>query len=101
MKQNKIQPENEMEVEFQKAVDIVYQQIQEKCTAASKLINEAVELSEQYGVPFEPAEDIMWCTPSYVPESFEEKFSGIDYDFVYELTSAGGGDVGWQRSQVC
>ena len=100
-KKNETPTENELEAAFKKACDEVYEQIQSKLAAASALINEAVELSDQYGVPFCPREDIMWCSPSYVPESFEKKFKGIDYDFVYDLTEAGGGDTGWQTSQTC
>ena len=91
-----------LEAEFIKVFNEHHPEIQAKLAAASKLIEEAVAISEKYGIPFRPEEDIMWCNPSYVPTSYEEKFKGLDWDFLYELTEAGGGGYdGWQMSQTC
>jgi hypothetical protein len=94
---------NDLEMAFQASFNNVHHEIQEKLTAASKLISEAVILSDKYGIPFRPNDEIMWCRPSYMPTSFKQKFKDIDEEFVYELTEAHGGyDYdGWQVSQVC
>jgi hypothetical protein len=93
----------QLEAAFQKAYDEVHDQIQLKLAQASKLIEEAVKLSEEHGVPFRPEKRLMFCKPSYIPESLSEKFPDLDTEFISEITDAYGyGDYpGWQQSQVC
>lgn len=93
----------EIEKEFTEVCAKISPQIQEKLSAAAKLINEAEALAEEHGVPFEPDDDIMWCTPAYIPESFAEKFPEIDHEFVYEVANVYPGCEynGWQQSQTC
>lgn len=93
--------ENQLETDFEKAFNEVHDQIQLKLTQAAKLIEEAVKLSEDSGVPFKPEEPLTFVRPSYIPRSMEKKFPDIDQDFVAELTDAYGYDAGWQWSQVC
>jgi hypothetical protein len=96
-------PETEIEQEFQKVFDAHHEEIQSKLREASRLIDEASALSEKYGIPFCPDDDIMWCRPSFVPDSFKAKFPDIDDEFVYELCEAYPGVeyTGWQVSQTC
>ncbi len=91
-----------LEAEFTKVFNEHHGEIQAKLTAASQLIEEAVKLAEQHGIPFRPDEEIMFCRPSYFPASFDKKFKGLDWDFLYDLTEASGGQYdGWHLSQVC
>lgn len=106
-KSKQISTNSELEIKFQQIFNEHHNQIQEKLSQASQLIEEAVEISEKYGLPFRPQEDIMWMTPSYIPESFNGKFPNLDYEFWTNLTDACGdfddeiGFTGWQQSQVC
>jgi hypothetical protein len=95
--------ESELEKEFEKTFKEIEPLIQAKIAAAVVLLNEAEGLSYQYGIPFRPKEEIMFCSPSYLPESMKEKWPDLDEDFVRELTGAFGYDGwdGWQQSQVC
>jgi site-specific DNA-adenine methylase len=95
--------ETDLEKEFEKLYADHNQEIQDKLKEASRLIDEAVKLSEQYGLPFKPEEDIMWCNPSYLPHSFKGKFPELDEEFVYTVTDASGywDYGGWQSSQTC
>jgi site-specific DNA-adenine methylase len=92
-----------LEEEFKKIHEKYTPEIQEKLEAAAKLINEAEALSETHGLPFRPQCDLMFCNPSYLPESLEEKFPNIDREFVMTLTDAYANDEypGWQTSQIC
>lgn len=94
---------SKLEEQFQKVFETIHPQIQAKLTEASNLINQAVALAEENGLPFCPDKDIMWCSPSYIPKSFKRKFPGLDSDFWCDLTRAGGDDRygGWQMSQTC
>lgn len=92
----------DLEEDFARVCKQHLPQIHEKLNAAAKLINEAEAISEEHGVPFRPQHDIMFCTPSYIPASFKQKWGeDLDYDLIYELTDAGGSYDGWQQSQTC
>lgn len=92
----------ELEQDFSDLYEKISPQIQEKMTAAAKLIDEAQKLSEEHGIPFRPETHIMWCRPSYIPRSLKEKFPELDSDFISDATDAWGGRYpGWQYSQTC
>ena len=95
--------ETDLEKQFEDTFKKVHPQIQEKLEAAAALIDEAAKMSEDNGIPFRPDVDIMFCSPSYIPESMNSKFPDLDWDFVSSLTSAGGDErySGWQSSQIC
>lgn len=95
--------EGELEKQFEKVYKEVNPLIQAKIKAASDLLAEAEALSELHGIPFRPTEEIMFCSPSYLPESLKEIWPDLDEDFVRELTGAYGYDGwgGWQQSQTC
>lgn len=90
-----------IEAEFQQVFESINPLIQQNLKEAARLINEAVALSEKSGVPFRPQEKLVWMTPSYIPESFREKFPYVEQDFVEQVTEAYGCDDGWQYSQTC
>lgn len=95
--------ETDLEKEFEKIFDEIHPQIQEKLAAAARLIDEAEALAEEHGVPFRPEKTIMFCRPSYIPQSMQEKFPDLDSDFWTQVCDAWGGYdyEGWQQSQVC
>lgn len=95
--------EEELEQEFITLYNVVHPQIQEKLAAAVKLIDEAEALAEEHGIPFRPKQDIMFCNPSYIPASLDEKHPELERDFICDFTGAYGNDdyPGWQQSQTC
>jgi uncharacterized protein (DUF302 family) len=94
--------ETDLEKEFERVFDEVHPQIQDKLAQAAKLIREAEALSEKHGIPFRPKEEIMFCRPSYLPDSLNEKFPDLDSEFWNAVTDAWAYDYqGWQQSQVC
>lgn len=98
---------HDIEEEFIKTCKEVLPQIYEKMKAAADLINEAEAIADMNGIPFRPQQDIMFCTPSYIPASMDKwnpgkTIDGVNWETIYELTDASGGEYhGWQRSQTC
>lgn len=92
-----------MEAEFTKVFNEHHPEIQAKLAQAVKLITEAEALADKHGIPFRPEDHIMFCKPSYLPESMKEKFPGLDMEFIMDLTEAYGDEnyPGWQLSQTC
>lgn len=90
-----------LEREFRLAAAPVLSEIQRKVAQASKLLSEAVKLSEEHGIPFNS--DVSFLGQSYTPESFQEKYPDLSSDLVYEITEASNeyGDAGWEHSDVC
>ena len=96
--------DNELEKEFLQAYNDVHAEIQENLRQASLLIDKAVALAESRGVPFVPKFPLCSFTMSYIPQSYREKFSKLDTNFVHDLTDAHGywkDYGGWQTSQTC
>lgn len=93
------QEDSTLEREFRNTANQVLVKIQEKVRAASKLLDEAVELSEQHGIPF--SSEISFLGQPYKPTTFEEKYGEIDADFVDSVTGAYCEYEGWQHSDVC
>lgn len=93
------QEDSQLEREFRNTANEALPLIREKVKAASKLLDEAVELSEKYGIPF--SSEISFLGQPYKPGSFEGKFSEIDSDFVDSVTGAYCEYEGWQHSDVC
>lgn len=90
-----------LEEEFKRTVEVARVQIQEKCAAARKALNEAVAISEQYGVPF--SEGICFISNTYTPKSFQ-KFQKLEREFFEEFEIYIGynwGYYGWEHSAVC
>jgi hypothetical protein len=97
-----LDPEDtQLEREFRLAAAPVLSEIQRKVTQASKLLSEAVKLSEEHGIPFNS--DVSFLGQSYTPTSFSEKYPDLSSDLVYEITEASNeyGDAGWEHSDVC
>lgn len=92
-----------IEKEFEDLVNAHKAEIQAKVTEASKVLDEAVALSEKYGIPFYA--QVSFLSQSYTPDSYYEKFGDLDKDTVNDLTDCypGGewGGSGWEHSAVC
>lgn len=90
-----------LEREFRIKANEVLSEIHRKCSEATRLLSEAVKLSEEHGIPFRP--EISFLGQSYFPNSFEEKYKGVDMDLVYSITDASSeyGYGGWEHSDVC
>ena len=101
--QDEIEPESELEAAFQKACDEHMKEIDEQLELASDALDKAVELSEKYGIPFSAGTSPLG--QSYVPNSFEKKFPGLESSFAEEITGAYseyyGEGGGWEHSAVC
>lgn len=93
------QEDSTLEREFRNAANEVLVKIREKVVAASKLLDEAVELSEKHGIPF--SSEISFLGQPYKPTTFDEKYGEIDADFVDSVTGAYCEYEGWQHSDVC
>lgn len=94
---------NTLEDEFAALVTAHKEEITEKLREASMALNEAVQLSEKYGIPF--MSHISFLSQGYTPRSFEAKFGELEEDVVCHLTDCypGGeyGGDGWEHSAVC
>lgn len=93
--------DSELEREFRNKANEVLYEIRKKCAASAKLLEEAVKLSEEHGIPFNS--EVSFLGQSYFPNSFEEKYKGVDMDLVYSITDASSeyGYGGWEHSDVC
>lgn len=94
--------ESELEQEFRKLVDNKFNLINAKLNQANQLIDEAISISEEYGIPF--SSSLSQVGQSYYPNSFRKKFPDLDIDFVSEVTGSYHNDPeygGWEHSAVC
>jgi hypothetical protein len=93
--------------EFEALCTKVQPQIIEKLAKARELIDEAVALAEEHGVPFMGSPSRL--RNAYVPESFSSsKFAKLDEEIVQEIAGVYGEYMsevldsgGWLHSAVC
>lgn len=93
---------NQLEREFRGVAGSIGIQIDEKLREAAKLLGEACDLADKYGIPFKS--DISEIRQAYFPPSFKDKYSDLDRELVHELTDAWPSDYGrkgWEHSAVC
>jgi hypothetical protein len=90
--------DSKMERAFRLAVDEAQNRIDEKMATARAALREAVQISEETGIPFRAS--VSPLSQSYVPNSLSEKFPGVDREFYSEIAGASG-EEGWQHSAVC
>lgn len=92
-----------LEDEFTELVTKHKQEIEAMLREASDALDEAVQLSEEYGIPFNS--QISFLSQGYTPTSFKDKFDKLDHEMVCDLTGCypGGeyGGDGWEHSAVC
>lgn len=96
--------QSELEAEFQTLVSDVSVQMDLHVQAAKAELKKAIDISEKYGVPFDPG--ICSLSNPYVPHSFgRSKFVKLDEDAISDITGVysdyffeGGG---WEHSSIC
>lgn len=95
------QDNSELEKEFRALVEEKQMLITAKLNAANQLIEEAIAISEESGVPFDGS--VSQISQSYYPMSFRKKFSDLDKDVVENITGTYSeyDHVGWAHSSVC
>lgn len=81
---------------FRDTYQVVNAQIQEKLSQATELINQAQNLSEQNGVPFNAGG--LPSVISYIPDSLQEKFGELDRGTINDISDTYGEYAGWQTS---
>jgi hypothetical protein len=93
--------DSQLEREFRTEANAHLNEIFVKANAASDLLAEAVALSEKYGIPFQSP--VSFLGQSYFPNTFKQKYKGVDTSFVYSVTYASSeyGYGGWEHSDVC
>lgn len=93
----------ELEEEFRELVEKGNEQIQEKIAIAARALREAVELSEQYGIPFYSR--VSFLSQPYIPRSWNSKYSQLDDEVLEDLIEVSSYDIsdrsGWKHSAVC
>ncbi len=95
-----VDPEdNEMERLFRNSIKVTTTRIDEKLALASKYLREAVEISEETGIPFSTG--ISFLSQAYVPRSFEGKFPDVNRELMSSLCEVHNDYDGWQHSAVC
>lgn len=88
----------ELEKEFQAVVNSHNGTVKLLVSTAQKILNQAKDLSNQHGIPFEFEEKI------YVPLLFGDKYSYIDRDKLHDITKIGhleNCNIGWNSSAWC
>jgi hypothetical protein len=92
--------DKDLELEFIIAAKKANELIAQKISEAAEKLREAVEISEQYGVPFES--NVSPIDNVYTPNSFEDKYGSLDKEIIY-LNNLVCGSYGgcWEHSDVC
>lgn len=101
MEDGKYIKQTELEKEFVSVSDKFHNEIKKHLKDAREALKKAIDLSEEYGIPFESP--ISFLCNSYIPSSLHGKFGDIDKDFVAEITGVYNeyDSDGWEHSAVC
>lgn len=93
--------DNQLEAEFRVLVNFIGKEIDSKLEKANKLMNEAIALSEKYGVPFRA--DVSSTSQSFTPRTYQERFQNLDEETAQDILgmSVDPGNWGWERSAIC
>lgn len=91
--------DSDFEREFRNIMPAAAERINEKLNLASKYLAEAVQISEEAGVPF--TSHISFLSQAYTPMSFAEKFPDVPPSFMKEIAGIYHEYKGWEHSQVC
>lgn len=94
--------DSEVERSFRRTYFATQDLINEKLAEASRLVSEAVKISEQSGIPFQT--DVSHLSNAYFPRSRLQKFPDLDSEFISDVTEAYSDyddKTGWSRSAVC
>ena len=90
--------DSELEREFRNAADAAHNLINVKLQEASKLLDEAVKISEECGVPFHT--EISYVGNAYLPESAKKKFPNLDFESMKDISGSDHeyDSPGWENS---
>ena len=95
---------DQLEKEFNSLFNSFGKEIEAKVKQAEKLMNEAIEIADRYGIPFS-ADIFASMRGWYVPETYGDRFGQLDKDLVMDLTDVSsyrlGRAIGWQYSNIC
>lgn len=72
----------QMVIEYDKVISEFEEKVKDKLEAASKAVKELEDMAEEYGVPVD------FNGETFVPSSFKEKFSEIDFYEKFNMTGA-------------
>jgi hypothetical protein len=94
--------DNQLEKEFKVLAESIGKEIDDKVAEAAKLLNEAVSLSDRFGIPFRSP--ISQIDQAYVPTSFKVRFNTLDKEMVCKMLEMYKDELnyarGWRHSQV-
>ena len=92
--------DDEFAREFREAFYSKIDLIKAKLDLADTILSQAVELSEELGVPFNS--NISPLYNSYIPKTFQTKFPKVTIELVQNLIdSEDWHSCGWKHSQIC
>lgn len=93
-----------LEKEFEILYSSIGEEINKKIQQAEKLLAEAEELADKFGLPFQ-ADMYSDMRGWYIPETFGERFKSLDAEKLAELTEISAYRLnrayGWQHSNIC
>lgn len=89
----------DLELEFMEACNKANHLINKKIEIATKALDEAVSIAEEYGVPFYAR--ISPVGNTYTPIKFKQKYDSIDRDLLSANEIDYSGYSGWEHSAVC
>jgi cell division protein FtsI/penicillin-binding protein 2 len=97
----KSKEEINLEDEFKVVCNSHMAEIEAKLDIAQAALQEAIDLSDKYGIPF--YSNVSQLGQPYTPPSFYQKFPDLDGELAYNLTSVSiyNGNYGWQTSSLC
>ncbi len=94
--------QKELEEEFLALSSTIGEQIKAKVKLAEKYLDEAIELSDKHGIPFDSA--VSGLGQSYVPQLYHQRFKPLGKELVADLLDMSQYDLdhrGWERSAIC
>lgn len=96
--------DNSLEKEFNILYSTIGEEIAAKVRQAEKLLEEATELADKFGLPFQ-ADMYSDMRGWYIPETFGDRFKSLDANKMSELTEISQSRLnrayGWQHSNIC
>lgn len=88
-----------LEDDFKKAVEDNVILIEAKLSQASALLDEAIAISEEHGIPFYAS--VSELGQQYTPASFKKLWGKVDDKVLEDLDVYPGEYDGWTHSAVC
>lgn len=80
----------------------LHSQLMEKIEIAEQKLKDATDFAREHGIPFSAGISPLY--QCYTPEGWEDKWEGLDEEFIQDITDnydLDEGDCGWQHSAVC